>query len=250
MLRPLGWSSWFRRSGWGLVVVKSLQTSRPRHGRRFEPTHELELLPDALAACRALPAAHMGTTIVAEMTGPIGIPDLTVLVGSDELLAARLACPIEPLLHEVDAAAVGVAHPHMARTASQIAATLGWPEETVSRRLDQLTRSGALVRRDGGRFCRHPDLQPLGRVYAVEAKVRDWRRALHQVRTYSTWADSYVLVMGRLPSGPLEKLSNEVAADHAGLVVDGRWVRRPRVHKLSPGRRLWAAEHMVAALRT
>jgi hypothetical protein len=232
-----------------VTVVKTRHTLRPRHGRRFEPTHELELWPDALSACRALPTAHKGSTVVAEMTGPIGIPDLTALVGPDELLAARLASPIRPLLHEVDAAVVGVAHPRLARTPQQFAAALGWPEETVRRRLVQLTRSGALLVVDRNRFRRDPVLQPLGRLYAVEAKVRDWRRALQQARSYSTWADSYVLVMGALSQGPLEQLTAEVAADRAGLVVDGRWVRRPTVHKLSPGRRLWAAEHLVAALR-
>ena len=232
-----------------MTVVMSTHTSRPRHGRRFEPTHELELLPDALNACRALPAAHKGMTIVAEMTGPIGIPDLTALVGPDERLAARLASPVRPLLHEVDAAVVGVASAHVARTPEQFAAALGWPEDTVRRRLVPLVRAGALVAVDGDRFRRDPALQSLGRVYAVEAKVRDWRRALHQVRTYSTWADSYVLVMGALAQGPLEQLTAEVTTDRAGLVVDGRWVRRPTVHKLSPGRRLWAVEHIVAALR-
>lgn len=232
-----------------MTVMMSIRTSRPRHGHRFEPTRELELLPDALNSCRALPAAYKGITIVAEMTGPLGIPDLTALVGPEKLLAARLECPIPPLLHEVDAAVVGVAHPRMARTPGHFAAALGWPEETVRRRLVPLIRSGALVPHDGGRFRREPVLQPLGRMYAVEAKVRDWRRALHQVRTYSTWADSYVLVMGALAQRPLEQLSAEVTSDRAGLVVDGRWVRRPAVHKLSSGRRLWAAEHVVAALR-
>lgn len=232
-----------------MTVVMSTHTSRPWHGRRFEPTHELELLPAALNACRALPIAHKRLTIVAEMTGPMGIPDLTALVGSDELLAARMGSPVRPLLHEVDAAVVGVAHPRMARTPQQFAAALGWPEETVRRRLIPLTRSGALVSIDRDRFRRDPALQPLGRVYAVEAKVRDWRRALHQVRTYSTWADSYVIVMGALSKKPLDQLTAEVTADRAGLVVDGRWVRRPTVHKLSPGRRLWTAEHIVAALR-
>lgn len=232
-----------------MTAVMSTLTSRPRAGRRFEPTHELELLPSAVNACRALPAAHKGLTVVAEMTGPIGIPDLTALVGSEAVLAARLACPVAPLLHEVDAAVVGVAHPRAARSAKQLAAAIGWPEETVRRRLVPLVRSGALHAVDGDRFIRDAALQPLGRVYAIEAKVRDWRRALYQARTYSTWADSYVLVMGALSKSPLSQLTAEVAADRAGLVVDGRWVRRPSVHRLSPGRRQWAAEHIVAALR-
>lgn len=232
-----------------MTVDMSRHTSRPRHGRRFQPTHELELLPAALNACRTLPVTHRGLTIIAEMTGPIGIPDLTALVGPRELLTARLASTIQPLLHEVDAAVVGVAHPRVARSPQQLATALGWPEETVRRRLSPLLKSGALLPAGGERYRRDPAMQPLGRVYAVEAKVRDWRRALHQSRTYSTWADSYVLVMGALSKEPLEQLTTEVTADRAGLVVDGRWVRRPTVHKLPPGRRLRAAEHIVAALR-
>lgn len=233
-----------------MTAVMSTPTSRPRGGRRFEPTHELELLPSAVNACRALPAAHKGLTIVSEMTGPIGIPDLTALVGPQELLAERLASPIQPLLHEVDAAVVGFAHPRLARTPQQFATALGWPEETVQRRIVPLVRSGALLATGRNRFVRDEALKPLGRVYAIEAKVRDWRRALYQARTYSTWADSYVLVMGPLSQSSLTQLSAEVTADRAGLLVDGRWVRRPAVHPLSPGRRQWAAEHIVAALRS
>jgi len=90
----------------------------------------------------------------------------------------------------------------------------------------------------------------VGRVYAVEAKVSDWRRALMQVRMYGVWADGYVLVMGALSARAVAAVTSEVASDGAGLMVDGRWLRRPTVRRLSPARRLWASEHVVAALRT
>lgn len=229
--------------------VASVPTSRPRHGRRFEPTHELALLSTAVRSCGALPAAHRGLTVVSEMSGPFGIPDLTAVVGPNPLLAARLAVQIDPLLHQVDAAVVSAAHHRVARTPSRLAGLLGWPEETVARRLGHLIRSGALVQIRPDRYCRHQALQPLGRLYAVEAKVRDWRQALRQVRAYTTWADAYVLVMGRLAPAPASLLAAEVELDHGGLMIDGRWVRRPSVRRLSPAQRLWASEHVVAALK-
>jgi hypothetical protein len=43
------------------------------------------------------------------MVGPIGIPDLTALVGAADRLEARLALGVPPLLNEIDAAIVAVA---------------------------------------------------------------------------------------------------------------------------------------------
>ena len=189
-------------------------------------------------------------TVIAEMTGPWGIPDLTALVGPESKLTARMALPIPPLLHEVDAGVVSVAHPRASRSLSQLAAAVGWPEETVHRRVGALTRTGALIRTNTGRYVRPAPLEPLGRLYAVEAKVRDWRKALRQVRSYRVWADSYVLVMGEVSAKALDELLSEVAADNGGLVVNGTWLRRPSVRRLPSAKRLWASEHVVAALQT
>ncbi|MGY2004324.1 hypothetical protein [Blastococcus sp. SYSU DS1024] len=228
------------------MVVESL---RPRAGRRFAPSHELALLAPAVDAAAALPGAHRGLLVVQEATGPYGIPDLTALVGPPALLAERLALDVPALLHQVDAAVAAVAHPRVGRSSSSLARLLGWPPETVERRLPDLVRVGALQERGPDRYVRPEALRPLGRMYAVETKVRDWSRALRQVRRYSVWADGYVLVMGELSARPLELLRVQVASDRGGLVVGGRWVRRPAVQKLPPARRLWAAEYFVAAVR-
>lgn len=231
------------------AVPRSSMTSRPRAGRRFEPTHESALLPDAHRACRALPGASRGLTVISEMTGPWGIPDLTAIVGNPDSLGARLASSVPALLHEVDAGIVAGTYVRRGRSVEQIATALSWPVETVLRRLDPLLRSRALQQTDDGLYTRDPAIQPLGRVYAIEAKVSDWRKALQQVRGYSVWADSYVLVMGPLSSGIKDKLLTEVAGDKGGLVVNGIWLRRPSVHPLPTSRRLWASEHVVAAIK-
>ena len=86
-----------------MTVAMVRETSRPRAGRRFTPSHELALLGPAIDATGALPGAHRGLLVVQESTGPFGIPDLTALVGSPALLTDRLALGVPALLHQVDA---------------------------------------------------------------------------------------------------------------------------------------------------
>jgi len=232
-----------------MASVAVFETSRPRPGRRFDPTHELALLNSAMMAAGQLPGARRGVIIVPEMTGPYGIPDLTALVGDPAALAARLELAVPPLLHEVDAGVVAVAHVKRPSTPRDLSISLGWPEETVVRRLPSLVRAGALCEVRSNGFVRPRALAPLGRLYAIEAKVRDWRRGVRQARTYGVWADSYVLIMGELALSAVRELTEEVRGDSGGLVVQGRWVRRPGVRAVPLKRRLWATEHLVAAIQ-
>ena len=226
------------------------ETNNPRPGRRFEPVHELALLQPALNACAALPGAGRGLLVVREMTGPFGIPDLTALVGDPKRLRSRLELGVPPLLNRADAGIVSATHPAASLSAQQISERLHWPEDTIVRRLPGLVRIGALNEVRAGRFVRPAALAPLGRLYVVEAKVKEWGRALKQARKYSVWADGYVLVMGPLSAAVTQELEVEVDRDRAGLVVAGRWIRRPVMHRLPNVRRLWAAEHLVDAVRT
>ncbi len=224
-------------------------TSAPRACRCFEPTHELELHDHALAACSALPGSHRGVFVVREMAGPIGIPDLTALVADPSMLRARLASEIQPVLNQLDSAIVAAAMVGKPRSPGALAKALGWSAETVMRRLPGLVRAGALTRVQADSYVRPTALRPIGRLYAIEAKVRDRGAGIQQVRAYSSWADGYVLIMGPLGRRPLQLLLEEVAADGGGLVVDGRWLRRPVMRPNDFARRLWAAEHFVAAVR-
>jgi len=225
-----------------------LATARPRAGRRFEPIHELELEPDALNAARSLPGAHRGLVVLREMTGPYGVPDLVAVVGPPSLLKQRRRLSVPPLLNQVDAGVVAAASPRAGRRVETLAHRVGWPEESVRRRLPGLVKTGALVPNGPESFIRQAALQPVGRLYAIETKVKDWRRALRQARTYTLWCDSYVLVMPSLSSGSRSALLTEVADDGAGLIIDGAWIKRPLLGKRSPAQRLWGSEHLVAAL--
>lgn len=232
----------------GVILTAVHDTSAPRAGRRFQPAHELALHDVAISACAKLPGAHRGAYVVREMAGPVGIPDFTVLIGDLGLLAARLALDVPPVLNQLDASIVAAASAKVARSPEALARTLGWGVETITRRLPALVRSGALIVARPDRYVRPLPLGPIGRLYAVEAKVRDRQAAVQQARAYSAWTDAYVLVMGPLGQSPLQSLLDEVDIDHGGLVVDGRWLRRPVVRTLDPVRRLWSAEHFVAAV--
>jgi DNA-binding Lrp family transcriptional regulator len=189
-------------------------------------------------------------SIVREMSGPYGIPDFTAIVGGRDTIDARLACPVPPLLNEIDAAIVAVAHVNAARRVDALARAVGWPVATIARRVPHLVRSGGLIEVRPKLYVRPQAIQPHGSIVAVEAKVEDWRKALRQVRTYAVWADSYVVVMGGLTKKATQVMREEVLRDSGGLVVDGEWVVRPSlVSPNSRQRRLWAAEHVIAALR-
>jgi len=231
-----------------MALMAVQDTRAPKAGRRFAPSHELALHGDAIAACEGLPGAHRGVFVVREMAGPVGVPDFTVLVGDLRPLHARLALAVPPVLNQLDAGIVAAASARAARSPLALARILGWGLDTVTRRLPGLVRSGALITVRPDRYVRPAALAPIGRLYAVEAKVRDRRAAVHQARSYGAWTDSYVLVMGPLSPAPLRSLLEDVDADRGGLVVDGRWLRRPAVSSLDPVRRLWSAEHFVAAV--
>ena len=230
-------------------MASVVPTTRPRPGRRFEPIQELALRDAALEACRCLPDAQAGLLVISEMTGPIGVPDFVAVVGDPGALNKRCCSSIPPLLNEVDAGVVAVSSDRVGRSERALAERLGWPESTVARRLPSLLRVGAMIEVKPGRYVRAPELRPLGKLFAVEAKVRDANRALRQARCYNVWADGYVLIMGPLSPGVRTRLCSEVRTDRAGLVVGGRWYARPRPRVGGAARQLWAAEHVVAALR-
>jgi hypothetical protein len=225
----------------------SVHAGRPRPGRRFEPVHELELSEDVLQAARTLPGAYRGLRVLLETAGPFGVPDLLAVVGRLTALDDRLALPVPPLLNQVDAGVVSAAAHGAPRTVTTLARRVGWPKETVRRRLPGLLKAGALIPSGPNTYIRPEALKPVGRLYAIEAKVRDWRRAVRQAKTYAVWCDGYVIVMPSLGAGSLPGILQAVSADGGGLMLGGRWVRRPRVIPSTAAHRLWGSEHAIAA---
>lgn len=232
-----------------MAYALEVATSTPRAGRRFEPVQELELHQDALGAVRGLPSASRGLVVVPEFAGPIGIPDFTAYVGDIDRIRRRHDLDVPPVVNELETGILSAAYVRRPSSEQDIARALGWPVETVADRMRGLVKRKALIEASSDRYVRAEPLEPGGRLYAVEAKVDDWRSALRQVRTYRVWADSYVLVMGQLSERAQTALSAEVRRDRGGLMVTGRWVVRPRLGHAATRRRVQAWEMFAAATR-
>jgi len=196
-----------------------------------------------------IPRQEEGILALREFHAPFGIPDLTVVVGDHSLRRRRLRLSVPPLVNEIDAGVVSVVNAVRPSSADQISARVGWPISTVRRRIPGLIRVGALVETAPDRFVRRKEIVPIGTTWAIETKVSEWRRALRQCRTYRTWADGYILIMGRVPSTSLSVLRREVTNDRGGLVIGDDWIVHPRTTKLPSARRLWTSEHIVAACK-
>lgn len=236
---------------WRTLVAYALEvpTSNPRAGRRFEPIQERELHADALKAVRGIPNAGRGVVVVPEFSGPLGIPDFTAFVGDVSRIRVRQRLDVAPISNEMESGIISAAHSRRASSTQAIAHSLGWPADMVSSYIKALKKKRALIELAPDRFVRPKPLQPGGRLYAVETKVSDWKSALRQVRTYRVWADSYVLVMGRLSERPQAALMAEVQQDQGGLMVSGQWVVRPKLGVVADRRRLQAWELFVDATR-
>lgn len=220
-------------------------TTRP--GRRFAPTAELELGPVLRDLASRLPGAAGGVVVVAEMPGPTGLPDL-VAVPVTARLHARLAADVPPLLSWADARVVAACSPLRSSLAPTLARRLETDDESLGRRVRRLERAGALVADRTG-WRRHGALVPVGRVYALEAKVDDWNAGLAQALRYGAWADASAVVMSQLPRDSSRPVA-QAAALGLGLAHGARWLVRPKVRRLSLAKRLFASEHLVAALRS
>ena len=208
----------------------------------------VELLNDALAAASRIPGFNADSIVLAEMPGPIGIPDLTVVVGTTCKRKLRLSSGIPPLLNRLDAAVLASLPSAGSRTPEAIARKLGWPQHVVERRLPHLLSVEAIQKSGKSGFEKNPAITSIGDIFVIEAKVSNWQRALEQAHAYSVWSNGYVLVLGDLSRETQVRVATNVAQDRGGLYVAGRWRRVPRKHAVTSASNLWASEHVVAAL--
>lgn len=232
------------------VVEVSLQLSlRSPVGRPFTPRQENGLFQDLTnLAAESRRANNASITLVPEFVGPYGVPDLVAIVHTRELLEKRIGSDIPPLLNPTDAAIVSALGAQRSRSFQHLIQVPELSDESmVDRRLAHLLKIGA-IETSGNGFVRNSALNPIGRVHAFEAKVRDWRSGIDQARTYGLWADSVTLVMGKLPEDA-SSVCREAKRWLLGLGLKSEWRCRPRLRNHTRARRLWASEHAVDALR-
>jgi hypothetical protein len=234
-------------TGHRLAVVSSgavleVASQRPVLSPKFEPRAESALAGTLRDVAANLPGGRAGVVAVEEFRGPWGVPDLAVLTPKRTEL--RLACGIPPLLSQHDCRLVTAATRWT--EPAELAAIARVALAPAARHVRRLVSAGALDMR-GGRLRRSSGMIPLGRLWAVEAKVDDWQTGLAQVHRYRLWADGAVLVLGRARV-PTEEIAMRARHYQVGLVIDGRWILRPPMLPPSAATRLRASEHMLAAL--
>lgn len=230
----------------GAERVQEWSPARVPAGRRFEPVAERELDPVLRDLASRLPGARGGVTVIAEMPGPRGLPDL-VAVPVTPRLGARLDLDCPPLLSWSDARLAAACSTTRAWSSAALARRLDFDERAVRPRLRRLVSWGALTQTPQGAFMRAARLQPIGRIYALEAKVDDWSAGLGQALRYGSWADASAAVLAGLPRDPSRAVAQATQLG-LGLAHNARWLVRPRVREMSLAHRLWASEFVVAAL--
>lgn len=215
-------------------------------GRRFEPIAERVLEPAVKDLASRLPGHSLGVFATAEFAGPAGIADLVAVTRAQKLLQARLEVDVPILKSLSDASVIAALSPRRWTSVLDVIQTTGMSEAQSVRRLRQLRDVGAVIECQGS-YRRHPALVPIGRMYAFEAKVSDWRRATAQALRYARWSDAVAVVLLR-PPRDLDSLRSYARSLRIGVAVGNRWLVRPVLQPTSPSLRLLASEMFIAGL--
>jgi len=220
----------------------------PRPGRRFEPVAERELAADLRPLAARLPGASDGLLLIAEMPGPRGVADMVAITHASPGIEERIDAGIPFLENLADCSVVASAMVHRTLSVATISKIAGMSEQQAERRLRSLSRSGH-VERVGAGYRRHEQMIPIGRAYAIEAKVSDWQQGIRQALSYSSWCDAASLV---LRDGPrdLDEVMNRCRSFGIGLALQSRWLVRPRIGKPRASWRLSVSERMARAVAT
>lgn len=185
--------------------------------------------------------------LIAECPLPVGLPDLLIASLDQVALLGRLAVGAPPILSEPATRLVANLSTTRPATVDSLAGLLGSTKRQGSRVLLGLAKLGAAYR-EGDRWFRAAGFEPVGRTYALEAKVDDWRSGLDQCLRYGAYADSTTLVLPRMSEKVRTSAVGRFSALGVGLYVDGRWLVRPRLSRLKAAKRLLASEYVLAAL--
>lgn len=217
-------------------------------GKRFEPQAELILHDLAEPAAATLPGGKEEVLLIPEMPGPLGLPDFIALVGGHDWMHNRRAAGVQPILAEADCLVLSTLHSGQALSSTTVARRIGWSLSAIQPALVRLERAGALQTTARGTHRINPALVPIGTIFALEAKVKDWQKAVLQGRAYRTWANNYVVLLGEVGRVAERRAAERVAEDGAGLYSASGWIVRPRTRRPSPSKRLRGFEYLYAAI--
>lgn len=227
--------------------ITELSESAQR-GRRFTPVRERDLEPVLRSIALRLPGAAEGLVLAPEFRGARGVVDLLAVtrVGAKFVERAKHGAPY--VTSEADSTVLARLSPRVTRTAEHLAQVVGMTDRQMRTRLRALVRAGA-AEQVGGGYRRREGLEPIGRSYALEAKVDDWRKGLSQALRYASWADAAGVVLLVEPQD-ISAVRARFRALQIGLAVGDSWIVRPRLGRPDPGRRLALSEQLAFDIAT
>ncbi|MEV7551940.1 hypothetical protein AB0N89_20155 [Amycolatopsis sp. NPDC089917] len=184
--------------------------------------------------------------LIPEMRSPLGLPDFVALAGGQEWLRARRAAGVPPILAEADCLVLSALHPGQPLSSATVGRRIGWSRPVLDPVLARLERANAIETTSGSAHKVNPALVPCGCLFALEAKVKDWQKAVLQGRAYRTWANNYVVLLGDVGPVAERRAAERVALDGGGLYSRSGWTVRPRARRPASAKRLWGFEHLYA----
>jgi hypothetical protein len=229
-----------------LVEYYEWPASRVRSGRQFAPVAEAELWPTLRALALRLPSTDGTVHVVPEFSAANGIADLVALVSAEQGIRDRFSSGAGYLQSVSEASVASVFPTRRKVRADRAIGRLDMSERQARAIVAKLVLRGVL-HRQGSYFIRDPAVVAVGRMYALEAKVADWRRGMTQSLRYSTWSDAAAVVLAKNPHD-VERARERAKSFGIGMAVGSKWVVRPRLRRGSPGLRLLSSEIFLASI--
>ena len=189
-------------------------------GRRFQPTVERSLDPALALVASSWGSVGAGQRLLlTECALPFGIPDMLLVELDDDAFRNRVDAGWPAFTSPIDAQILAACASRPRRRWS-LAHGLGTSAVQAERTISRLVRLGAIDDLSG-RLRTVPELAPIGRVSALEAKVTDWRSGLEQCLRYGVYAEATALILGKRPGAGLPDLQDFAKRHGVGVSHGG-----------------------------
>lgn len=107
-------------------------------------------------------------------------------------------------------------------TASEAAALASISEASAIRVLKDFVHNGYCVKSDNGWIKQRQPVPPINKITAIEAKLRNWKKALYQATRYLEFANESWVLLDDYHSKPAIKHLNEFKKRNIGLLTINR----------------------------
>lgn len=184
--------------------------------------YESEMIPALRAALPGLAFGHRfraDVEIFTEVPAVHGRPDVVGVRFDTRVLRVRMLAGVLALSGDAEVRAVQALGSRGAEI-GEIAARIGMSRDYVRRSVVPLLSDLGWIVRDADRIVRRPEAQWAGRrVVTVEAKLKDWRRALAQARRQKHSADAAYIALDALSSARVAPHTRQIAEGGIGVLT-------------------------------